>query len=239
MNVYWAPVYAFNNDPSSQIDWNMLFYNPTTLYDVLFEDKTEVDPSRSVFACPSFGNIAQKTWVFNNPLTTKVQIKDNTVYIDHDNLLVLQPSELRESNLNGMLHLNYPLSWVFFAEDSCDCKFLPPIWKSPQHTAYASLFFGEFNIGRWFRTFNMEFAVSKEDQEFLFIENDPLFCVNFSEKVTLNRFKMTEDLYYYLNACHDANKVYGKNLPIKYRYDRFIRTDMDKLIFKEIKNNLV
>jgi len=98
-----------------------------------------------------------------------------------------------------------------------------------------------FNIGSWFRPYFTEIQMWNNHGELIIKENEPIFYVEFltDKKIKLVRFKYTKKLLTYSQHCVDAPSIFGLNLPLVKRYEKFKQSKMRDIILKEIKENIV
>ena len=77
--------------------------------------------------------------------------------------------------------------------------------------------------------------------ELIIKEDEPLFYVEFltKKKIKLVRFEYTQKLLQHAQHCVGAPQMFGRNIPLIERYDKFKQSRMSDIILKEIKDNIV
>ncbi len=111
----------------------------------------------------------------------------------------------------------------------------------PQYMNYGTSVPGAFDISKWFRPHVFEVQMWEKAGTFKIKEGEPLFTVEFitDRPIVFKKFAMSEALVKYADSCVDSHKFFGRWLGLPKKYKIFQDTKMDKLILKEIKNNLV
>jgi len=230
--VYWSPWYI----PQDNEDWNLLFEEPENLFkhkatsykNKYSNDKRLMDSLR----CPAISDFAKNTFFSRNPMTTEMNIVDGNIeYIGQ---------HYYNSRLNNNLgnSMTYGLPFIFFCEDDLELLFTGPYYSETNHTNYGTLTPGKFNISKWFRPINLEFII--KDKYFKIEENEIMCYFNFltSDKVVLKRFVLNDKLLKISQSCSSVNS-WWQNVPLIKRYDRFLKTKTNKIVMKEIQNQIV
>jgi len=111
----------------------------------------------------------------------------------------------------------------------------------PQYMNYGTSVPGAFDISQWFRPHVFEVQMWDQVGTFKIKEGEPLFTIEFitDRPIVLKKFAMSEALVKYSDSCVDSSKFFGQWIGLAKKYKIFKDTKMDKLILKEIKNNLV
>ena len=211
ITVYWAPNYEFGN-----IDWNMLYADPISVFDKQIEQKTTVDKWDSMFYCPAFKNLTKNTLEFKNPLAS-------TFLFDEQGNVT--PSK------NGMTAQTVRQPSVTMTS---------PWLETPQWASQANIVPGRYNIGKWFRAVNIEFMMGQGVKELTIEKDEPLayFTFNTDEHVKFVRFKMDPELRRYSVSCATSTS-WEPWIPLADRYRRFQESRMRSIILKKIKENIV
>ena len=236
--IYWSPI--FNTTDS--VDWNMLYPEPENLYVDLIKNKEKLSGTDSFFSCPAVNSRLKTSFVFKNGLKTKFSYDFSDKYnptIQYEegiNSMYYKPSNLVDG-ANVLLSIG----WIFFSEEPVDILINPAMMHNTNLSSHGIIVPGKYDVSKWFRPLSGEIQLWKTKGTVTIEEDDPLFYLEvLSEKrVTLKRFKMNESLTKYKNACVDAPKSMGFNVPLKKRYKTFIQSRTNELILSEIKNNLV
>jgi hypothetical protein len=233
--VYWAP-WFINRD---NLDWNMLYYNPENMLERLNKQKNNQKIDSTFFQCPSVNSLFKNTFILKNSLESSFSIVDNTV-------ISLSKTKIggeiiRNGSLKNNILFNYNLNWIFFSEeDNLNMRITSPFFSNCQHLKYGSIVPGQFNIGMWFRTINLEYNLWDNVKSFKANQDEDLAYISFDsdKKIKLVRFEMNEKLYSYSNSTSNSSNWEPK-VPLLKRYERFKNTNMKNLVLKEIKNNIV
>jgi hypothetical protein len=228
--VYWAPFF----DTSSN-DWNMLYPDPTSLFEDLLPLKS-AEKQLNLFYCPAFANLAKNTFVLKNPMKADFTVVNNRVISNVDDYISVSidhPPSILDNPL-----LVYGLKWLFFSEDDMDMTITAPWFGNTPHLTHANIMPGKFNISKWFRPYNNEFSLRENK---LILEKDEAMCYitfNTDKPVKLVRFEMNDKLKGYALGC-SLSSSWEKWVPLASRYKRFLETRTNKLVLKEIKKNIV
>jgi|TARA_B110000483_G_scaffold240988_1_gene322853 hypothetical protein len=236
MKVYWAPDYEHTN-----IDWNMLYADPISVFDKSYKQKTDVNKYDSMFYCPAFKHLAKNTLEFKNPLTSTFEFDNNGQMIPPTTRQGVFANVVREPNLHDQILLEYGLRYVFFTDaDSLDCTLTAPWFNNSPWQKTATMVPARYDIGKWFRAVNVEFMLDPGLKKFTIKEDEPLCYFGFGTEKPIEfiRFKMNDELKRYSVACSTSTS-WDSWVPLANRYARFKETRMKQLVLKQIKENLV
>jgi hypothetical protein len=230
--VYWSPAFV------SPVDWNMLYYNPQSLFDQVRLSKIESENNQNFIYCPAFGNFAKNTFLLKNPITSKFDITDTYELKSKSKNFI--SSYTREPTLEGCTLFKYGLTWIFFTEDDIEMTMTSPYFEKVSHLQYGNLVPGKVNISKWFRNINLEYNLHKGVNEFCVEKDETLAYLNFNtdKQVKLVRFEMTEKLYKIMHSVGTSSD-WESWIPLVSRYKRFMETQTNKIVLNEIKRNLV
>lgn len=244
--VYWAPQDSNGVQPTN---WNILYEDFQSVYDVLKNNKDDSNMA-SLFKCPSFINKTKNTFVFNNPLHTKIKIEHinndsitgpttNTLIIPLSNSYI-ESSIVHEPSIKNNILVEYGLYFYFFAEESLEMSICSPFFQKTDYLNYGAIVPGNFDIGSWFRKVNVEFNLWNGVSELELKEGEPLlyFCFPSNTNITFQRFSMTEKLYNISNTVASSSG-WEPGVSLAKRYQRFKNSRTNELVLKEIKNNLL
>lgn len=229
--VYWSPVFF---DPNT--DWNMMYYDLTSLYESYRSDRSIDEKENNFFFCPAFQNVAQKTFVIKNPIHSSFEIKNGEVEVKSKNFI--HPEMAHQPCISNNTLLTYGLRYIFFSETDINMTITSPYFTQSKHLQYGSLVPGKLNIGSWFRVLNLEFNLWSN--KFEIDKDEAIAYVSFDtdSNVKLKRFEMSPLLHKYAASCGSSSK-WESFVPLSERYKRFKQTRTNKLVLKEIKENLV
>lgn len=233
ITVYWAPGYEISN-----IDWNMLYAEPVSVFDKHLKDRTHIDKWDSVFYCPAFKNLAKNTLEFKNPLNSSYTIDENGQLLLSKNSMVA--NIVRPPNIKDRYLIEYGFLPVFFSDQEISMTLTSPWLESPEWTHTANVVPGRYDIGKWFRAVNIEFMLMPGVREFSIKKDDPLayFTFNTDEHINFVRFRMDEELRRLSVACSSTTS-WEPWIPMADRYRRFKESRMRSIILKKIRANVV
>jgi hypothetical protein len=238
--VYWTPYYPMHQVVS---DWTFLYPKPKSLFSELYKNKQKENVGGSFFTCPALSNKIKKILVIRGATNTSYEydFTDNKEYLNPITDQYLELKKVREPSVNFGPTVSYSLNYMFFAEESVEAYFTPPMFHEPKYTKYASAIPGQFNIGEWFRPFNFEVQLWKNKGEIHLEENEPLFYVDFqtNRPVILKRFNVTERLFLYSTAISGSSSIFGLGDSLSKKYERFKNVGYREKILTEIKKNLI
>ena len=240
--IYWSP------NSSATIpeigEWTMMYREPYNLYSQLIKNREPAVKDVGFFSCPAVKNRIKNTFVFENSLESSYDFDGTDIH----NLKIFPKSKTyinafstKPTSLVGGAYITLSMAYYFFSEEPVSALINPPTFHEPKYLKYATFAPGEFDIGRWFRPFPLEFQTWSNKGEFILEDKEPLFYfeIKTDRDVILKRFEINEKILSYSASCVGAPLVYGKHLPLSDRYDKFISTKMNRLILKEIKKNLI
>jgi hypothetical protein len=236
--VYWAPFFKRTNHNDDPVDWSLLYEDPEQLYKILAKDRNKAELI-TMFNCPAMQNFTKNIYTLKNPITTHLEVKEGHVHAISETSVMSRVDHISSMTDSSMFVLG--LNWVFFAEsESLNIGISSPFATRAPHMNYGTITPGSFDIGKWFRSFNLEFNLWKNVTEFKAEEGEHLAYVHFQtdKKVVLKRFEVNEKLTGYLLAT-STSPNWDKKVTLVKRYNRFKNSRMKEMIMKEIKNNLL
>lgn len=242
LNVYWSPCVPPEQGFTNQ--WNMLYPEPKTLMSELMYIKNPNRGNKNYFVCPAASSSFKTTYVFYNGLESHYSYDfsdDNNPIVTPQSDTYLGYNIMRPPTTVGHPMVDISLRYIFFCEEPLMALFTPPYFSKPRYLNYGTLAPGRYDIGSWFRPFNTEFHLWDIKGDLILEEEEPLFYLTLEtdRPVNLHRFELSEKLSSYVQHCVDAPTWQGYNLPLVKRYKTFKRSNMDKLVLKEIKENLI
>lgn len=251
ITVYWSPQLFLHNN------WNFLYPKPKTLFSSVKEHtslKNEAELSgdlmkhtTKILACPAVSNKFKKIAVFESPMSCSYNYDFNNFFKTSKYILEPETKQYIDVRVERPPVVDYgptitfSLSYFLFAEESLDAYFTPPMFHPPKYMKYGSVVPGEFDIGRWFRPYNLEIQMWNQSGKFELQENEPLFYTEFKteKRVVLKRFQINDKLHDAAVACINSKNIFGSGQTLDERYNRFENTDMRDMILSEIKKNII
>jgi hypothetical protein len=234
IKVYWCPV-----SEKSDMDWNILFYDPELLMSNLNINKNKPTPASNFFKCPAFINEVKNTFVLKNPISSE--------YIKHDNTFIpISPAYValnfpHDDTLKNNKLVSYKMSWIFFTEeDSLEMSLTSPYFSNSPHLQYGSIVPGRFDIGKWFRNINTEFNIWEDSDRLSIEDKEPIAYVKFhtNKNIDLVRFTMNDRLEGISNTTGRSSTWMPHQTLIE-RYKKFKETRTKDVVLREIKKNLL
>jgi hypothetical protein len=237
INVYYAA--GIHHE---LIGHDILYPNPTTLFNEYTKNRADHTDTANFLSCPAVANKFKKTLVFKCPATFSYSY-------DFDNDPLMKP--VTENNISIFINRNptlkdgplmsLELSYILFADEPLDCYFTPPMFSKPGYTKEVSIIPGEFNIGKWFRPYNIEFQFWNKSGVLEFQENEHLFYAELKtdKKIKMHKFQMTPKLTDYVASNTRSTRFFGRGESLLKRYNRFTDAGMREKVLTEIKKNLI
>jgi hypothetical protein len=243
ITVYWAPS-KFNTGEQS---WNMLYKEPRhVLSSVHKKNKNKGE----MIACPSMKDTFKNIYSFDSAiddsfslpaafLKTIADTENRNEMVPTDSKLMVYKS--RKSSVEKHINLGYNLGWIFFASEPLEARMTAPFFPSASPVKNAMLSAGQFNIGKWFRSFELDYHIPVTSTRFEVAKNQPLFFLEFltDKKIVFERFELTPKLQNYSIDMASSPMRYGKKKSLIERYLMAHGAGMPKIILSEIRKNLV
>lgn len=231
--VYWASV-----NESDAEKWDILFHQPDNLLDELFEQRDK-NNSNNFLRCPANKQFIKNIFVMRNLLETKYEIKETEFIPKGSSFLGIEKPHLPTLKNQPLIEL--PLDTIFFTEEKdLEMSLTSPFFHYAPHTQFASLVPGRFNINKWFRTMNLEFNVWASSKKFEIGHLEPIAYFNFhtDKNVKLVRFNFTPTLRK-IDRVISNSSIWEKMKTLDWRYARFDKSGIRKMIMSEISKNLL
>lgn len=254
ITVYWSTTASNENE-----SWSQLYPKPSNLVNFYRSVKNEGSKTRNFFACPAFSDMTSNTFIFKAPIDDEITVPDyfenrdfeGAQHLDHfnpgsffaleNNASKISASVFRNSSIENHVNIVYNLSWIFFAEEPLVARFTAPYFPAHSPCPGAMLACGEFDIGQWFRAFNLDYHVPVGSKKMVFKEDDPLYYLELKtdKKVILKRFNMTNKLMNIGYECSQSPMRYSRFKPLSYRYRKANESLIPQIVLDEIKKNVV
>jgi hypothetical protein len=241
--IYWSPV-PFEPYLES---WNFLYAAPVNIYSKLVED---TDSSAPIRFCPATKTNMKKIFSFNSTIDDEIDFSSNDLaFIDQsatNNSFLPYKSKValrkpRQSSYPGHINVSYNLSWYFFASEPVVARMTAPYYPAVTPTKNALFATGEFDIGQWFRPFNLDYHIPYDSKSFKVNAGDPLFFLElFTDKQIVFKRFVTNDIIKNISfEMSDAPKRYGPLDKLVNRYKMFNMTKTREILLHEIQKNAV
>jgi hypothetical protein len=238
INVYWAPVY------NSLTDMQMSTAAPLNLKKELLLDRDRENPTGGFFRCPATTSVLDHTYVWKTPTASRAEFK-----ITEDDVLMKNNDEYgdifswfinHKPTLKDNLLVKFTYNIVFFADEDVEVLYTAPYFSYAPHTQYGSVVPGKFNVGSWFRPFNIEINLWSGVRYIEIRENEPLAYFTFltDKDINLQQFKMSETTDKIAKSTIQSTQWFNKRTMLD-RYKMFKERRLRSVIINDIKNNLV
>jgi hypothetical protein len=233
INLYWSPFFIPNYQDAS-----FLYKNPTTLYSELQQYRKKGNTG-SYLSCPAMFNKMKKTLVFKNVVDSSYEYNQESITPTIEGSIGLSKS--RESSLNIGPTLNLSYSVVFFADEPVTASFTSPYFHKSQYTKYGSICPGEFDVGQWFRPYDVEIQMWDNEGVFNLKKDEPMFYSEFktTKPINLHRFELNDKLRNYCLSCINTTQMFGRGQSLLSRYEKFKNIGFKEKILTEIKKNII
>lgn len=247
--VYWAPS-AFDETES----WNFLYREPSLLLQDLNNIRGKDGRDMNIFACPASNDYFRNLYVVRSNIKEdfefpggylrayeKLEVNpgDSVITDNIGNKVIMTKS--RDAAYKGYCNLAYNLRWIFFAEEPLTARFSAPSYPAFSPVDGAILASGDYDIGQWFRSYNLDYHFPLDAKKFSLDIDDPMFYIQFftDKKIIFKRFVFTDRLRALAQEFVRSPNNYQRFLPLSQRYEMAKRSQALQIVAKEIKNNLV
>jgi hypothetical protein len=243
--VYWAPS-LFSDETES---WNLLYPEPELVKHKLHNVSSNY--KRGLFVCPSvkdsLKNLYTLTSAINEDIDLPVEylksihMDEGPASIPSVNRQKVKLWKERNSSLEGYSNLNYNLGWVFFSEEPLIAQFTAPYMPTTSPSVGAIQACGEFDIGKWFRPYILDYHIPLSNTSFKIDIGQDLAYVKFctDKKVILKRFTINKKLENYSQEMSGSSARYDRYVSLQHWYSMAKKSKMTDIVLKEIKNNLI
>lgn len=241
ITVYWAP----SPYTLQQESWSMAYAEPVHLFSEHRKSKNPDGNPNNIFACPATKDIFMNTYVVNHQFDSIVDLPEymptnsSNQWLENNSTLGLMVP--RPSALAGYHNVMYNMGWLLFADEPVIARFTAPFFPPHAPAEGAMLSAGEFDIGSWYRTFNLDYHIPVSTKTLKFMKDDPLFYVEFKtdKKIILKRYDLSPSLNSLALESVNAPGRYGRFQSLKERYSMSKKAMIPKLVLSEIKKNLL
>lgn len=246
VTIYWTPG-AYS---SEDVSWTQLYAEPKSLLGELNKKRNKENKNnkgQNMFACPSYVETMKNVFTVNNIVKSKINMPDYLANedlnypFDIDDIAPLRVKVLRPPSIDGTVNIVYNMSWLMFADEPLVAKFTAPYFPATSPGKDVILSAGEFDIGQWFRDFNLDYHVPVDTKELTFEEDQSLFYVEFKtdKKIILKRFTLTNQIRNFADECSESRNRYGAFLSLSQRYRMSKESKMSEQILSLIKQNTI
>jgi len=232
INVYWTAWSA----PEEQTSM-LLFNSPKKLFKELIKNKTINSKNQTLFSCPAVKDLTKNLYSVSSPISSKFKYEyNNIVSLNENNLIdLIGDTHPNVSNFGPMLV--YQAYYIFFAEEPLIARFTNPYFSKTE--GYRSTIPGEFDIGKWFRPYPLQYQMWNNSGIFEIKENEDLFYVEFmtDKNINLIRFDYDEEVQNYADQAIMARKIFPSST-LNSLYLRFKNSGIRESLIAKIKKNI-
>jgi hypothetical protein len=243
ITIYWSQGEDEVNLPFNR---QMLYLNPVNLYKSVLSRQNPAlvgRPQRtedsSFYVCPAVRGKMQRVYYLPNAVETRCQIRDFQLLAETGTGIPM--TSLRTNSMVDTVHVRSDLTWFFFADEPVEVSFTSPYFHALDYLSVMQLPPATFDIGSWFRTFNVEYILQRRDADLVIHEGDPLAYMEFhtDKPIRFVRFEYTDEIGRLGTACSAAPRIFGKWKPLSERYAQFRKTQMRENILRIIEDNVI
>jgi hypothetical protein len=225
---------------------SMLYMQPESLQTNFQREKI---PGSPMPQCPATRNIFDNVFVVKSAIDDEFSLPNLPFDYEQQSLEIgkmqtqsrVGMTHHRPTSIPNHINAMYDLGWILFASEPVKARFTAPWFpaSSPIHNARLSP--GEFDIGRWYRPFNLDFHIPFESRMFSVKKGDPLFYVELmtDKKVEFKRYMLSDRLAALMQETARSPQLYGQHKKLEERYSQFESTLMPEMVLAEIKKNLI
>jgi hypothetical protein len=229
ITIYWAP----SKFVLSGISWSQLYTDPVPLiteHKKNPENKTKGD---SIFKCPAHTDTNKNVFVFKSNLDDEFDFPQSIFQLSPHYKEEDYPKNYRAvgnkltfdlqriSSYEDYVNITYNMGWLFLATEPVMAKFTAPYYPPTSPAEGALLANGEFDIGKWFRPYNLDYHIPNGTKKISFKENQHLFYLHLEtdKKIIFKRFILTSELYNLSNESSMVARHYGLVHGLTQRYE--------------------
>ena len=240
IEIYWAPA----NFTTREQQWNFFYGEPEMVYRNLSDNVK----SKRLTKCPAFKHTSKNLFQIKAQIDDKhtfpedllseaEQSSDANMTLNTDGKIALLKA--RSSNIEDHINIVYNLSWYFISPEPLKARFTAPYFPNTSPTKNSLLAYGEFDIGQWFRAFNLDYHIPLDSTTFEIAEGDPLAFIEFETErpIVFKRFNLTEYIHNLLMESPTSVNL-EPYIPLVQRYRRTKNSNFRELLISEIRKNL-
>jgi hypothetical protein len=254
ITIYWSTVAT-----DSTQSWSQLYSKPINVINNLRKTKNPGSGNTSFFACPAMTDMFKNVYSFNSAIDDTVTLPElvenrnfeSSEYISHfpggssffelgNSGSKLSVYNHRNSSIEKHYNITYNLSWIFFADEPVVARMTSPYFPAKAPAEGVILGAGEYDIGSWFRPYNLDYHIPFGTKKLEFKENDPLFYLEIKtdKNIVFKRFIVNNELRSMHEECVQSPLRYSRFKPLSWRYKKAKDSLIPEMILKEINKNL-
>lgn len=239
--IYWSPG-SFSLDNES---WNLLYSEPKSVLSSFYKNS---EANSEMRVCPSIKHTLNNVFAlhsnmddygtFDNVSLSDIAADPMSPLQINTKVAIRSP---RRAAYPGFVNLHYNLGWYFVSEEPVIARMTSPYFPSTTPTPGAMLAPGEFDIGKWFRPFNLDYHVPVNAKDFTVKADDPLCFIEFQTdaKIVFKRFNLNNRMNNLASEMSQFSSRYGQFQKIEQKYKMAKNSKIMDTVITEIKKNLV
>ena len=244
ITVYWAP----SKFISTGEQWNMLYGEPKPVIDNLVSDIPE---DSLMVQCPATRGALKNVYSLHSNLDESFNFDDidlaamsrdremGSYSLPVDSKITLFRE--RPTSFEGYVNVLYNLGWVFFSDQPVVARWTAPYFPAVNPVPGSIFAVGEFDIGQWFRSVNIDYHIPVDAKAFTLNVGDPLAFLEIKtdKQVRLQRFLYTPEVHNLVQEFTNAPMTYGRKKTLAQRYEMSRRSGMRDLVLHQIRSSLI
>lgn len=249
ITVYWTP----SKFVLSGISWSQLYTDPVPLMAEHKKNPNNKTKGDSIFKCPAHTDTNKNVFVFKSNLDDEFDFPQSIFSLSEHYKEEDYPRSYRSvgnkltfdlqriSSYENYVNITYNMGWLFLASEPVNVKFTAPYYPPTAPTPGALLANGEFDIGRWFRPWNLDYHIPFGSEKISFKQDQHLFYMHFDtdKKINFKRFVLTSETYNLANESSMVARHYGLVHGLTQRYETAKRTRIIEQAKHYIEKNLL
>jgi hypothetical protein len=231
--VYFATV-----NETEKTKWDILYHKPESLLRNLNKIKNK-DEKNNFLKCPANTQFIKNIYVMHNMLESEYIIHEDSIEPVGESYVAFNVTH--NPTLKNQKLIDLSIDTIFFTEEKdLEMSITSPFFSHTPHLQYGSLVPGRFNINKWFRNVNLEFNLWESTKVFKIGHLEPLVYFNFhtTKTVELKQFVLSDRARKIMTANFELTSM-EKLKSLAWRYARFEKANMQKVIMNEISKNLL
>jgi len=192
---------------------------------------------KQLVLCPASNDFFQNTYMLKFPRDFEIDFNADGKALNDSEKFFLS----RGNQFQNRIAVELDLSWIFYSDESVTIEVMPPFYHNTTFQKYGTIMCGKFDINSWFRPINLSFALWEGIKTFRVKENEPICYLRFlnTDTTKLQEFNINPRLVEIAQTCVTHPNYYKKQIPLVKRYEKFKQSGLNKMIEKEIQENLV
>lgn len=235
--VYWSPWYP---EESLYTTYHLLYENPDPLLTDIKPFQNKDNKGDNWYQCHAFLGSVKNTFILRFPMSVSFAIDKEfgIVALKQDDFQMMPFVGIKGASRVDGYTINLVNNWIFWSDEPLLITSTPSYLHEPTYAGYYVP--GSFNINSWFRPLEAALQLHKGTEVFSIKRGDPFAYVKFhtDEPVILKRFDLTPKIRQISYDCINY-KRHNAHRGLPYLYEKFRGNGLNKLLSREIQNNLM